>query len=217
MNIPPPPDSSLPVPPSIPPIPAGPPSPPNPPNPPVIPPVPAATGSGAREVADKAMKITQEGVKVYKSLERPTQIYLGGLAVAVLFSLIFDVITVQVEMANVPGNLGGMLSQNHGTVSAFGSGSVGKFAVLAAAAGIGLWVWNLKSAVKEAWMPKALTGCAGFSALMYLLLMLTSNGKGNGLIKVDVDMTLFGFWIPFAGAIAATVVSVKKLKAGSSV
>jgi hypothetical protein len=66
-------------------------------------------------------------------------------------------------------------------------------------------------------MPKALAGCAGFSALMYLLLMLTSNGSGYGPIKVDVDMTLFGFWIPFAGAIAAAVVSAKKWKMGSSV
>jgi len=213
----PPPDSSPPVPPSIPPIPADPPNPPIPPNPPVIPPVPAATESGAREAADKALKITQEGVAAYKRLNQPTQIYLGGLAVTVLFSLLFDVITMQVEMANVPGNLTGLLSQNHGTVSAFGSGTTGKFAVLAAAAGIGIWVWNLKSAIKEAWVPKALAGCAGFSALMYLVLMLTSNGSRMGVVEVDVDMTLFGFWIPFAGAIAATVVSVKKLKSGSSV
>jgi hypothetical protein len=49
---------------------------------------------------------------------------------------------------------------------------------------------------------------------MFLLLMLRSGGRsasGGFGVAVDVDMTLLGFWIPFAGAIAATVVSVKRL------
>ena len=196
--------------------------PPIPPEPPMVPPpVPAsqeAPGIDAlKENAEKAFGVAKEGVlegvAAYKTLDRPTQIYLGGLGVAVLFSLLFDVFTVQVKMANIPPGLDGLFPKNHGTVSAFGAGGNGKLAVLAAAAGIGIWVWNLKSVKKEPWVPMALSGCAGFSALMYLVLMFRSGGSDMPGVSVDIDMTLLGFWVPLAGAIAATVVAVKKLKA----
>ena len=66
----------------------------------------------------------------------------------------------------------------------------------------------------------ALAGCAGLCALLFLLLMLRSGGgsaSGGFAVEVDVDMTLLGFWVPFAGAIAATVVSVKRLMKPASV
>ena len=56
-------------------------------------------------------------------------------------------------------------------------------------------------------------GCAGLCALLFLIHMLRRGGSASGAfaVEVDVDMTLLGFWVPFAGAIAATVVSVKRL------
>jgi hypothetical protein len=51
------------------------------------------------------------------------------------------------------------------------------------------------------------------SAPMFLVLMLRSGRRppaGGMGMKVDVDMTLLGFRLPFAGAIATTFVSVKK-------
>jgi hypothetical protein len=101
-------------------------------------------------------------------------------------------------------------------VSAFDAGGNGKLAVLAALAGLGIWIWNFRATKKETWVPAALAGCAGLSALLYLVLLFRSGGSQNfGTGSVEVSMTLFGFWLPFAGAIAATVVAVKKFKQGS--
>ena len=156
----------------------------------------------------------QEGVAVWKILDRQNQIYLGGLAVAFFFSILFDVISVTVNMPNMPGGLEGLLGKTKtgGSVSAYDFGANGQLAVLAALAGIGIWIWNFKSAQKQPWVPKALAGCAGFSALMFLVLMFRSGGSSSPMVDIDVDMTFLGFWVPFAGAIAATVVSVKMLR-----
>lgn len=182
-----------------------------------MPPVPdapgPASGNSVQESAEKAFGVAKagvlEGVSTYKALDRSAQIYLGGLALAFLCGIVFDVVTFQIKVAGLPG-LENLMS-NAPSVSAFNSGAKGTMAVLAAAAGIAIWIWNSRSAKKESWVPQALAGCAGLSALMFFLLMFT--GSSNGPFgEVDVDMTLFGFWLPFAGAIAATVVSVKKLK-----
>jgi hypothetical protein len=178
---------------------------------------PGSQEKAAREVAEKAIGHAKEGVTAgvatFKKLEPHNRIYLVGLAVAFLFSLIFDVMSVKVKVEGVASDfLKGTMQ--HLSVTAFDCGANGKLAVLAALAGIGIWIWNNMAAKKEAWVPLALAGCAGFSALMFLVLMMRSGGgsaaAGLGM-KIDVDMTLFGFWIPFAGAIAATVVSVKRI------
>ena len=196
-------DSPPPIPPSIPPI------------PPAADPPPGSTGESAKETAEKALGMAKEGVMegvaTYKKLDRPDQIYLGGLAVALLSGILFDVITIQVKMPNMPAGLAGLIPKSVDSVSLHRLGAKGTLAFLSAAAGIGIWIWNFKSAKKEPWVPQALVGCAGFCALMYLALLFTGGG-GNAMVEVDVDMTLFGYWLPFAAVIAATVVSVKKLK-----
>ena len=154
------------------------------------------------------------GVATFKKLEPHQQIYLAGLAVAFLFSVIFNVMTVQVKVEGAASDLFKGMSQSRPSITAFDCGWNGKMAVLAALAGIGIWIWNRMAAKKEAWVPLALAGCAGLSALLFLILMLRSGGgsaSGAFAVEVDVDMTLLGFWVPFAGAIAATVVSVKRL------
>ena len=105
----------------------------------------------------------------------------------------------------------------------FQYGANGMLAVLAAAAGIGLWIWNFTAKKKEAWAPLAIAGSAGLSALLLLVLWLRTSGAssngysglaavGSGMsVKVSAGVTLLGFWLPLAGAIAATVVSVKRI------
>ena len=174
-------------------------------------------GQSARELAGKTMGQAKEGVTAgvatFKKLEPHQQIYLAGLAVAFLFSVIFSVMTVQVKVEGAASELFKGMAQST-SITAFDCGWNGKMAVLAALAGIGIWIWNRMAAKKEAWVPLALAGCAGLSALLFLILMLRSGGgstSGGFAVEVDVDMTLLGFWVPFAGAIAATVVSVKRL------
>src|SRR5215207_804632 len=63
----------------------------------------------ARELAGKAMGQAKEGVtagvETFKKLEPHHQIYLAGLAVAFLFSLIFSVMTVQVKVEGPASDL----------------------------------------------------------------------------------------------------------------
>ena len=179
---------------------------------------PASQESAARDVAEKALHKAKEsvtaGVDTFKKLDLQARIYLVGLAVAFLFSLLFDVMSVSVKGEGFASELfkGAMAERS---VTVFDCGANGKLAVLAALAGIGLWIWNRMAAKKEAWVPLALAGCAGFSALMFLVLVMRSGKGSEGIaalgMKVDVDMTFLGFWLPFAGAIAATFVSVRKI------
>lgn len=181
---------------------------------------PVSQEQAAREVAEKAIGQAKEGVTAevatFKKLEPQTRIYLVGLAVAFLFSVVFDVMSVNVKVEGVASDfLKGTMPNLH--VTAFNFGANGKLAVLSALAGIALWIWNRMAEKKEAWVPLALAGCAGFSALMFLVLMMRTGGGSAGSelgglgMKIDVSMTFLGFWVPFAGALAATFVSVKRI------
>ncbi|MEK0450300.1 MAG: hypothetical protein RL088_2568 [Verrucomicrobiota bacterium] len=159
-----------------------------------------------------------EGMEVLKKQDSRTQIYLGGLAVTVLCSLIFSYVSVTVKAEGPMAELLKKSSASMSSVSIFDAGANGKLAVLAAIAGIGLWIWNFVAKKKEAWAPLALAGSAGLSALLLLVLWLrsgTSSAGGFGM-EVSVSTTLLGFWLPFAGAIAATVVSVKRILGAAS-
>ena len=173
--------------------------------------------AAAKEAAAKALGQAKEkmsaGVDAFKKLDMQTQVYLAGLAITVLCAFIFNVVSVSVK---VDGPMADLIKQHTPatpSVTIFDAGANGKLAVLAAIAGIGLWIWNFTAKNKEAWAPLALAGCAGVSALLLLVLWLrtgTASVSGPGM-KVSASMTLLGFWLPFAGASAATVVSVKRI------
>ncbi len=173
----------------------------------------AAAKDTAAQAFDQAKEKMSAGVDVFKKQDVRTQVYLSGLAVTVLCSFIFDCIAVSMK---VDGPMADILK--HGasampSLTIFDSGGNGKLAVLAAMAGIGLWVWNFTSKKKEVWAPLALAGSAGLCSLLLLVLWLrsgTSSSSAFGM-HISVSMTLLGFWLPFAGAIAATVVSVKRI------
>ncbi len=175
----------------------------------------AAAKDAAAKALGQAKEKMNEGLAVFKKLDQPTQIYLGGLALAFLCAILFGAFSVTVT-AKGDNPMAEMMKKNIAdapSYSAFRGDWRGKLAVLAAAAGIGLWVWSFMGKKKDAWIPLALAGAAGFSALMFLLLLLGAKQTSvdTGLVKIDAGLTIFGFWLPFAGAIAATVVSVKRI------
>lgn len=175
-------------------------------------PTPPPPADGVKEATDKALALAKDGVATLKKLDLPAQIYLGGLALAFLCAVFFDVISIKLTMAGAPidGALFGGISKSLGSYPAYKTNS-GILAALAALGGI--WIWNHKSGKNNSWVPKALAGCAGLSALMYLVLMFNSRPSSSlEMVEVNVDMTLLGFWLPFAGAVAATVVAVRRLK-----
>lgn len=173
--------------------------------------------AAAKDAAAKALGQAKErmtaGVDAFKKLDVQAQVYLAGLSIAVLCSLIFSMISMSVK-SNIP-EFGDALKLNTSilSVTVFDYGAMGKLAVLAAAAGIGLWIWNFTAKKKEAWAPLALAGCAGLCTLLLIVLWLRvgSHSAGGFGTTVSVGTTLLGFWLPFAGAIAATVVSVKRI------
>jgi hypothetical protein len=173
----------------------------------------AAAKDAAAQALGQAKEKMSAGVDVFKKQDVRTQIYLAGLAVTVLCSFIFGAISVSMKvtgpMADIVKQQGNVMT----SVTIFDAGANGKLAVLAAMAGIGLWVWNFMAKKKEAWAPLALAGSAGLCALLLLVLWLRSGTSSSSAlgVHVSVSMTLLGFWLPFAGAIAATVVSVKRI------
>ncbi len=179
--------------------------------------IPKNQDAAAKEAAAKALGQAKEkmtaGVDAFKKLDVQTQVYLAGLAVTVLCSFIFSMISMSLK---VEGPMADIIRQNQHSmpsVTIFDAGANGKLAVLAAMAGIGLWIWNFTAKKKEPWAPLALAGCAGLSTLLLLVLWLrsgTTSAGGFG-VSMSISMTLLGFWLPFAGAIAATVVSVKRI------
>ena len=172
--------------------------------------------AAAKEAAAKALGHAKDsvaaGVANFKKLDLQNQVYLAGLVITVLCSIIFSFYSVSIK---ADGPIADMMKKKMDAVpSVFGSGGNGTFAVLTAIAGIGLWVWNSMAKKKEAWAPLALAGCAGLSALLFLVLWLripampSMDALG---IKVSSGTTLLGFWLPFAGTIAATIVSVRRI------
>jgi len=170
--------------------------------------------AAAKEAAAKALAQAKEkmaaGMTSFKKLDLQTQVYLAGLAITVLCSLFFSFWSVSVS---VDGTAGDIVRRNMPSVTVFDAGANGKLAVLAAAAGIGLWIWNFTTKKKEPWAPLAIAGCAGLSAVLFLALWLrvgSFSARSFGG-NVSAGTTILGFWLPFAGAIAATVVSVKRI------
>ncbi len=173
----------------------------------------AAAKDAAAQALEQAREKMSAGVDVLKKQDVRTQIYLGGLAVTVLCSFIFSCISFSMKVEGPMADVFKQRADLMPSLTIFAAGANGKLAVLAAMAGIGLWVWNFMAKKKEAWAPLALAGSAGLCALLLLVLWLrsgTSSAGGFG-VQVSVSMTLLGFWLPFAGAIAATVVSVKRI------
>jgi hypothetical protein len=173
--------------------------------------------AAAKEAAAKAIGQAKEkmaaGVEAFKKLDLQAQIYLGGLALTVLCSFIFSFWSVSVKaegpMADVMKK-----SASSSSVTVFEAGWNGKLAVLAAIAGIGLWVWNFTAKKKEPWAPLAIAGSAGLCALLFILLWLRipSAPDMSGLgVKVSAGTTLLGFWLPLASAAASAFVSIKPI------
>jgi hypothetical protein len=162
---------------------------------------PQSQDAAARAVA-QAKEGLSKGVTEFKRLDRLGQLYLGGLGVVIVFGLLFDVMSV--EASGAYKELVGHVGRGR---SLAGAGNTGLLAYLGAVAGIGIYIWNLKSPIKPSWVPMALAGCAGGS----LLLMFLATRGGGDFGMMEVSRSLLGFWLPFLGAAAATGAAVKPI------
>lgn len=115
--------------------------------------------AAAKEAAAKALGHAKDsvaaGVANFKKLDLQNQVYLAGLVIAVLCSFIFSFYAVSVKadgaMAEVLKQQSAVMKQHMPSMpTVFDADGKGRFAVLAAIAGIGLWVWNFMAKKKEA-------------------------------------------------------------------
>jgi len=167
-----------------------------------------ASARPSRDPAVRALERAKEGlhrgVAEFRRLDRMGQVYLGGLAVVVVFGVVFNHLGFSAEAREAYRHAVGYSS---GRSPLAGAGNAGLLMLLASLAGIGIFIWNLRSVVKASWVPKALAGCAGGVLLMILL----ATREGSGLPDVKVSRTFLGFWLPLLGAAAAIWASVKPI------
>ena len=176
----------------------------------------------AAAAKDAAKDFANNAGNFFQALDHKNKIYLIALAVTALCSLVFSAFTTTVETSGAAGGLGALVGT---TVGASNSNSPallslhhykgafgGKLAFLGAVAGIGILIWSTIAKRKDAWVPLAVAGAACAATLGILLTRLgMASGGGNELIKVSINGTIFGWWVPLAGAVAATVVSVQRI------
>ncbi len=178
------------------------------------------TDDSAAAAKEAAKEFATNASSMFKGLDQKHQVYLVALAVTALCSLVFGAFSTKVKMSkDVPDlvKITGSATQKgtspsllslHDYKGAFG----GKLAFLGAVAGVGILIWSTLGKRKEAWVPLALAGAAGLAALGILMTRLgMSSGGGSDLVKVSINGTLLGWWLPLAGAVAATVVSVQRI------
>lgn len=175
----------------------------------------AAAKAQAKALADQASQ-------AFQGLDSTSRIYVIALAVTALCSLIFGAIAVKVdlgkemnEIAKVMGSAKAKTSQtSHPLV---GAGFFGGLSFLSAAAGIALTILGKLKFSRAPWVPLALAGSACLCALCILIVRMQGVSGASeasamgGMVKISVDGTFLGFWLPLAGAITAAVVSVRRI------
>jgi len=169
---------------------------------------------------DAAKDLAKNATSFWKALDQKHQIYLGALAVTLLCSLLFGAFTVKFSGDSGLGSLAESMLNSAGgnrtspALLSLGSSNGafgGKLAFLGSLAGIGILIWSVAAKRKDAWVPLAVAGSAGIAVLGILMTRMGMGGTGNDMIKISVDGTLLGWWLPLAGAITATVISVQRI------
>ena len=159
-----------------------------------------SSSNSEKDPAAEARKLADQAVNTFKGFDLESKVYVVGLAVAFLCSLIFRVHT----MPDVPAEVRGLVEAMAGSMPSYTMANVptwGILAILAAGAGLGIFIWSTVQKRKDSWIPKGLAISAGICALCFLIAIRGHFSGGS----------LLGWWLPFAGATAASVVSVRRL------
>jgi len=157
--------------------------------------------AAARAVA-QAKERLNEGVTHFKRLDRMGQLYLGALGGVIVFGMLFNSVRFPDPEAYLKS-----VGHTSGRSPLAGAGNPGMLMMLTDLGGIGVYVWNLKSAAKPTWVPITLAGCAG----VVLLMILVATMRGSEIEGVKVSRTVLGFWVPLLAAGTATYASMKPI------
>ena len=130
------------------------------------------------------------------------QLYLGALGGVIVFGMLFNSVRFPDPEAYLKS-----VGHTSGRSPLAGAGNPGMLMMLTDLGGIGVYVWNLKSAAKPTWVPITLAGCAG----VVLLMILVATMRGSEIEGVKVSRTVLGFWVPLLAAGTATYASMKPI------
>ena len=180
----------------------------------------AAAKEAAEKAAAQAKEAATNAAKVFKSMDLHSQIYLGSLAVVVFCGLFFKAASFSASQKRAYTETEAIAVRkskewiNSLMEPLIGSGFWGILAVLAAVAGIGIFIWAMVSKPKDAWVPLAVAGAAGLCTLCLLIILVTGFGSMPDVhsgTKYSFGGTLLGFYLPLLGAAAATAVAVMRI------
>ena len=167
------------------------------------------SGTDEKQTSDDSAAAAKEAAKdfannageMFKGLDQKMQIYLIAMGVTLLCSMFFGAFKLNL------GILGSTTTPSLLGLSGYFGGTLGgKLAFLGSGAGVGILIWSNLAKRKDPWIPLAIAGSAGAAALGILMTRLGQGGSGSA-----IDGTLLGWWLPLAGAVTATVVSVQRI------
>ena len=175
--------------------------------------------NNAQEAMEKAKAFVDEGMTAFNKLDSKLKIYMAAAVVMLATVFVFPVYSYDygkemednlVAAREMGRSLGVEIPKQSAYQPKFSvvRTSPGWLVGLAALATVGVSVVYLVGKRKEAWLPIARVAAPGLATLGLLIVLISSPSGG---LAVDIDRTIFGFWLPFATAIAATAIAVQRL------
>ena len=182
-----------------------------------------AAKEAAQQAAAQAKETASEALKVFKGFDLYGKAYVIALLVMLLFILLFSIVSFEVRSS---GPVSETMAKdqteferrlNADTYSAARVLFWGQILFISGAAGIGIFVRCALTKQTAAWVPLAATGCAALCTLILMLLFFLGSPSRDffsilpDYLEPDIDLTIFGYWIPLLCSFVATAVSVKRI------
>lgn len=175
----------------------------------------------AREATDEAVRQARElsgkVMSTLANLDRERSIYLGAMAIVIVFTLIFDMASFSVGTDYAVSETTAQAQRvaeaklNSWSYSAFSSCIWGKLMWFAAVGAVASLLYGAVSKTAAAWVPLSQIGFSGVASLLMLLILMVGFPDLSAYDDATCAATLLGFWFPFMACLVATGIATKRL------